>query len=128
MKNVEFDIDGRSASGTVALKGGTLWIHLDGETFAVDIEAERRSGRGRSNSRGSSAHPGEIVAPMPGKIIKILAQKGSDVKVGQVLLVMEAMKMEYTLKAQADGKVSEVSCAPGDQVALGQILAKLEVA
>jgi biotin carboxyl carrier protein len=64
---------------------------------------------------------------MPGKIIKILVEPGSKVTTGQVMLVMEAMKMEYTLKAQAEGIVEKIECAPGQQVALGQLLVKMEV-
>jgi biotin carboxyl carrier protein len=125
MKKVSIEINGQIHEGTVANSRGTLWVHLNGETFTYSPPGRQNR---RGGARGAAAQPGEIVAPMPGKIVKILVQKGDDVVAGQVLLVMEAMKMEYTLKAQADGKVEAVACAPGDQVALGQNLAKLSVA
>lgn len=125
MKKMSFEIDGKNVEGTVAYSRGTLWVHMDGETFTY--EPERKGGRRGGRGSGGAINPGEIAAPMPGKIIKILVQKGDKVSAHQVLLVMEAMKMEYTLKAQADGVVSEISCEPGQQVALGQVLAKLEV-
>lgn len=125
MKKLTLEVDGRQVEGTVAYSGGMLWVHLNGQTFTY--EPPRRGGRRGGSRAGTSSDPGEITAPMPGKIIKILAKEGESISAHQVLLVMEAMKMEYTLKAQADGKVDTISCAPGDQVALGQVLVKLEV-
>ena len=125
MKKIRVEIDGRQVEGVAVNSKGTLWLHLDGETFAVESETKKSRRGGRSASAASN--PGEILAPMPGKIIKINAQVGDSVVAQQVLLVMEAMKMEYTLKAQADGKVASLTCEPGQQVALGQNLMKLEI-
>lgn len=123
MKKLSFEIDGRQVEGTVAFARGTLWVHLNGETYT--FETPRRENR-RGGKGAGATHPGEIAAPMPGKIIKILVKPGEAVTAHQVLLVMEAMKMEYTLKAQVDGKVESVGCEAGQQVALGQILVKLD--
>jgi acetyl/propionyl-CoA carboxylase alpha subunit len=120
MKKLNLEIDGRSVEVLAAKSaGGTLWVHLGGETFTYEVARTKRSGK------ASTVSPTEIHAPMPGKIIKLLSQAGAKVAAGDVLLVMEAMKMEYTLKAAADGVVEKISCAPGDQVALGQLLVKL---
>jgi 3-methylcrotonyl-CoA carboxylase alpha subunit len=64
---------------------------------------------------------------MPGKIVKVVSEVGTSVKGGDVVIVMEAMKMEYTLKAAADGVVKSVNCLAGDQVALGATLVLLEL-
>jgi 3-methylcrotonyl-CoA carboxylase alpha subunit len=64
-------------------------------------------------------HGGSLTAPMPGKILSISAAAGASVKRGQALIVMEAMKMEHTITAPADGIVHEVFYAIGDQVAEG---------
>jgi biotin carboxyl carrier protein len=125
MKKVGLEIDGQRVEGTVAYSQGVLWVHMGGQTFTVDSAKRSRRGGGRGGAAG--AHPGEIPAPMPGKIIKILVQKGERVAAQQVMLVMEAMKMEYTLKAQAEGAVGEISCEAGQQVTLGQVLIKLEL-
>jgi biotin carboxyl carrier protein len=125
MKQVQFEIDGKLVTGTVALHRGTLWAHVDGRTFSV--ESQGRTKRGGKASGAGSANPGEIAAPMPGKIIKVMVKPGTNVAAGEVVIVMEAMKMEYTLKASAPGQVSEIFCAPGEQVPLGQVLAKLDV-
>jgi biotin carboxyl carrier protein len=126
MKKLIFDIDGKQIEGIAAFSRGTLWVHMKGQTFTVEVP--KRAGRRGGRSSGANANPGEISAPMPGKIIKLMVKESDKVAAQQVLLVMEAMKMEYTLKAQSDGTVSEVKCVAGDQVSLGQLLVKLDIA
>lgn len=124
MKKLILDIDGRRVEGTAAYDKGTLWVHLDGQTFTIEAD-KKRTTRG-SRSGAATAHLGDIAAPMPGKIIKINGNVGDEVGENQVLVVMEAMKMEYTLKAPMKSRITEVLCEPGQQVALGQILMKLD--
>ncbi len=69
---------------------------------------------------------GSLHAPMPGVVIRVDVQEGQRVTEGQVLLVLEAMKMEHTLRAPASGILSGLRCAPGDQVEGGAILAVIE--
>ena len=69
---------------------------------------------------------GRLTAPMPGKVVSIAVRVGDKVAKGQVLAVMEAMKMEHTLTAPADGLVAELLYAPGDQVDEGSELLKLQ--
>ena len=69
---------------------------------------------------------GRLTAPMPGKIVSFAVKAGDAVKAGQALAVMEAMKMEHTIQAPADGKVAELLFAPGDQVTEGAELLRLE--
>ena len=71
---------------------------------------------------------GRLTAPMPGKVVSFAVKAGDAVKQGQVLAVMEAMKMEHTLVAPDDGTVDELLYAPGDQVAEGAALLKLSTA
>jgi 3-methylcrotonyl-CoA carboxylase alpha subunit len=70
---------------------------------------------------------GRLTAPMPGKVVSFAVKAGDQVKAGQALAVMEAMKMEHTIAAPADGEVLELLYAPGDQVAEGEELLKLKV-
>lgn len=99
---------------------GTLWVHFNGRTFTVDAGTGQRS---RRKFAGGSSD--QILAPMPGKVTKILVQEGSIVTQGQAVLVMEAMKMEYTLKSEIDGAVHSLSCSVGEQVAVGKVLVKI---
>jgi 3-methylcrotonyl-CoA carboxylase alpha subunit len=65
---------------------------------------------------------GELRAPMPGRIIALLVEPGQDVGLGAPLLVLEAMKMEHTLKAPRAGRVAACHCALGEQVEEGREL------
>jgi 3-methylcrotonyl-CoA carboxylase alpha subunit len=76
----------------------------------------------------SQGEGGRLTAPMPGKVVSFAVQAGDKVAKGQALAVMEAMKMEHTIAAPADGVVQELLYAPGDQVAEGSELLKLSVA
>ncbi len=71
---------------------------------------------------------GRLTAPMPGKVVSFAVKAGDKVKIGQTLAVLEAMKMEHTIAAPADGVVGELLYAPGDQVPEGAELLKLVVA
>ena len=102
-------------------------VHREGDTFHV-FHAGRHtvlqwldplSHAGESEGEG-----GKLTAPMPGKVIAVMVEPGSKVTRGTPLLVMEAMKMEHTIAAPADGVVSEVLYGIGEQVAEGaQLLA-----
>ncbi|MEO6352591.1 MAG: acetyl/propionyl/methylcrotonyl-CoA carboxylase subunit alpha [Burkholderiaceae bacterium] len=71
---------------------------------------------------------GRLTAPMPGKVVAVLVEKGQKVKKGEALVIMEAMKMEHTIAAPADGLVEEVLYAIGDQVADGAPLLAFKAA
>jgi propionyl-CoA carboxylase alpha chain len=72
------------------------------------------------------APAGSLLAPMPGLVLRVLAEPGAVVTAGQPLLVLEAMKMEQTVSAPADGVVAELRAKAGEQVTTGQVLAVLE--
>ena len=75
---------------------------------------------------GEAAAASRIVAPMPGTVTRILAEPGVDLRRGAPLLVLEAMKMEHTLRAPADGRLKALKCAVGDVVQEGTELADFE--
>ena len=68
----------------------------------------------------------DLVAPMPGKILKVLKQSGEKISKSEGILVLEAMKMENVLKADADAIIAEVKVSPGDAVEKNQILITFE--
>ncbi len=92
-----------------------------GATQIVSIDLLAHAGEEQSEG-------GRLTAPMPGKVVSFAVQAGDAVTKGQPLAVMEAMKMEHTIAAPADGVVQELLYAPGDQVAEGAELLKLTVA
>ncbi len=74
---------------------------------------------------GSHVH-GEIRAPMQGTILKVLIEKGQEIRAGEVICILEAMKMENSIVAQRDGAVSELPIEPGQVVQTGQTLAVID--
>ena len=76
---------------------------------------------------GSALAAGSLVAPMPGTVIRVAVEPGDEVKAGDVLVVLEAMKMEHGIKADADGTVGEVLVTTGQQVDAGAVLAVVTV-
>lgn len=119
---VKVRIAGVDHKATAQLIKGDLWVHYQGRTFKMDATTGRKS-RKKGGAGGSSD---QIAAPMPGKVTKLLLTAGSEVVPGQAVLVMEAMKMEYTLKADIAGTIDSIQCAVGDQVALGKTLVKIK--
>ena len=81
-----------------------------------------------AHAEGAQDEKGGLTAPMPGKVVSFAVKVGDKVKAGQSLAVMEAMKMEHTIVAPKDGVVKELLYAPGDQIAEGAELLKLETA
>jgi geranyl-CoA carboxylase alpha subunit len=73
-----------------------------------------------------SAGSGKLVASMDGSIVDVLVQEGDNVRKGQTLAILEAMKMEHPLKADRDGKVANISVKKGDQVRIRQLLVQVE--
>jgi propionyl-CoA carboxylase alpha chain len=67
--------------------------------------------------------PGSLQSPMPGKILDVLTSEGAEVEQGQALIIMEAMKMEHTLRAPTAGTVTSVLVGVGDQVEGDAVLA-----
>ena len=74
----------------------------------------------------ASASCGTLKAPMDGAIVDVLVSEGAQVRKGQLLLVLEAMKMEHPLKAGIDGVIKRLQVGPGDQVKNRQILLEVE--
>ncbi len=98
---------------------GTSWATLQGATWR--FEPARYAG-----AAGGGAHDGDILAPMPGKVIAVDVGAGQAVTKGQRLVVLEAMKMEHALTAPFDGTVAELAVAQGQQVQVEALLARVE--
>jgi acetyl/propionyl-CoA carboxylase alpha subunit len=100
---------------------GKLWFHLDGRTQVFEPMTDAKG-------KVAKLAGDRVLAPMPGKILRVEVTSQDEVTVGQVLVVMEAMKMEYTLKSEVAGQVEEVACKALEQVKLGQLLVKIKEA
>jgi biotin carboxyl carrier protein len=102
--------------------GQKTWVHYEGRTFLYEEEKIIKS-RSKVNNTASS---GKIESPMPGKIFKILVKNGDTVKTNQTVCIIEAMKMEYAMKAPFDGKVLSVNKQVGQQINLSELILEIE--
>ena len=82
--------------------------------------------KGISAAGSSKEGTGTLTTPMPGKITKVLKNEGDSVKIGDVIILMEAMKMEHSLKAKIDGKVKSIKVQEGDIVESGIIVTEID--
>jgi acetyl/propionyl-CoA carboxylase alpha subunit len=90
-----------------AVSGGRTWVFHDGVTYEIAEETGR--------ARAVHAH-GSVAAPMPATVTAVNVVPGDTVKLGDVLIVLEAMKMELPVRAPGDGTVAAVHCRPGELV------------
>ncbi|MBI5277550.1 MAG: acetyl/propionyl/methylcrotonyl-CoA carboxylase subunit alpha [Burkholderiales bacterium] len=122
----------REAGGPIDLQLGgrreTVWVYTQSETdfvFAPGGATQIVSVDLLAHAGEAGHDTGRLTAPMPGKVLSFAVKAGDKVSKGQPLAVMEAMKMEHTIAAPQDGTVAELLFAPGDQVAEGAELLKL---
>lgn len=118
-------IDGRVVDLTLSGHGGTLEVFGLGTAQGVNIVSERDRPQG-THSASTAAKRHTITAQMPGRILQIQVAAGQQVKKGQALLVMEAMKMENELHADSDLHIVAVCVQSGDAVDMGAELLVVE--
>jgi biotin carboxyl carrier protein len=100
---------------------GQLIVRVGTTPIAVSLDGRRRSGRKDEGAHGSSG-PQRVVAPMPGKVVRVLVKTGDVVRARQGLVVIEAMKMENELRATRDGTVTDVQAREAMSVEAGTLL------
>lgn len=99
----------------VARSGEDRWVWIDGHVHHLQVASARV---------GTETHhsPDELLAPMPGQVLKVMVSAGEAVRRNQPLLVLEAMKMQYEIVAPRDGVVERVCASEGAQVSGGATL------
>lgn len=116
--------EGRSYEVRVDPDGEAMSVALGGRRFHVTVVDPREW---RRPSRGISAEgPQSVVAPMPGRVVRVLMGEGDAVEAGQGLVVVEAMKMQNEIQAPKSGRVVSIPVAAGAAVAAGDVLAVVE--
>jgi len=116
-------VDAALASRPVA---GDFDVHIDGRTIPLQIRPAGSFGRQKKDGAAAGTGPQRILAPMPGKVVRVLVKAGDEVKARQGLVVVEAMKMENELRAARDGRVRDVSVTEGQSVDAGAVLLIVE--
>lgn len=112
------DVDGKNYTGQLSkFENGDNQIITNGKEFIISVPKSKKS---RSDTQGG------LISPMPGKIYKQLVNVGQQVKKGETLLILEAMKMEHAIKSPVDGTVKKVFFKVGDMVSGGVNLIEVE--
>ena len=137
-----FSLDGQGAAADVVeVEPNVFSILLGGEAFEVRVERNARGARIQIDGReylaelddprqwrrgagGAADAEGRqsVLAPMPGKVVRVLVESGSTVAAGQGLLVVEAMKMQNEIKSPKEGKVERINVREGQAVNAGEVL------
>lgn len=122
-------VDGAAAISreiSVAPAGGRgdLLITIDGRTIPSSVNARRTR---RAADAGVHAHGEQtVVAPMPGRVVRVLVAPGDEVAARQGVVVVEAMKMENELRSPKAGRIKDVAVTPGMSVEAGRVLVVVE--
>ena len=111
-------IDGESRRAWSLVDGSTTWVCVDGETwpFVEDDVASRVAGAGALSD--------DVRSPMPGTVVNVRARSGHEVRAGEALVVVSAMKMEHVLVAPHDGTV-DILVREGDSVVVDEVMARV---
>jgi biotin carboxyl carrier protein len=135
---VKIEIDGESVeaklgqSGTVTIGSESFDVRLDGDTLLVAGQPvpyrihEFRPGGAPGDHRAGGARGARVKPPMPGKIVSIAVNEGDEIEQGQVLLILEAMKMQNEITAPAGGVVKKVHVKAGQNVEGKDLLVEIE--
>ncbi len=115
-------LGGRSFEVRLEVSADGWSASAGGHRFAVEVEDPRARRRPGPGLEGRA----EVTAPMPGRVVRVLAREGEQVKAGQGLLVVEAMKMQNEMQAPKSGRLVRLTVREGEAVSAGQVLATIE--
>lgn len=104
---------------------GSFEVTVNNYTYAVVLTDPKRL-RGSSGSSTHSDATAQIVAPMPGKVVRVLVETGAEVEAGAGIVVVEAMKMQNELKSPKAGKIAAINVVAGATINAGDVLAIVE--
>lgn len=129
MKEFKFKLGGQDYSATVEEKGaGTLEVTVNGQAYQVEVPQTKAAAPTMARNSASGAQAGgpkNINSELPGTVTKIVAADGQRVKKGDVLLVIEAMKMANDIVADCDGTVQRIAVTQGQSVNQGDLLVEM---
>jgi len=143
MKKFKFKIHGNKYDVELHnIEGNIAEIEVNGSKFEVEIEKEVKvsktpklmrpkiiptseSAKAKTSKPSARKGAGGIKSPLPGTILEIKVKVGDEVKSGDTLLIMEAMKMENNIKADKGGKITEIKVNTGDSVLEGELLVEI---
>lgn len=134
MKKFNFTIKGNKYETTIKeVEGNIATVEVNGTQYTVEMEKEVKQASSapvrKPAAKAAAASKPKVVsvtAPLPGNVFKVLVKEGDEVKAGDNLLVMEAMKMENDIIAEKSGVVASVKVSEGDTVLQGAVLVEFK--
>ena len=132
MKNFKFTINGNVYEvGIEAAENGKSNVNVNGKSYVVEVEADVMQATAvrrpvATPGAATKTTSGIMKSPLPGKVLKVLVSEGQVVKRGDVLMVIESMKMENNIAAQADGVVRSIKVAAEQSILQGDALLEIE--
>jgi acetyl/propionyl-CoA carboxylase alpha subunit len=122
MKQIKkITINNKEQTALVEQVDGQIWLSTNGWSYPVNSFGTHRIKEKTKSGVGN----GEISAPMPGQILKVFVKNGQSVEEGDSLFIVEAMKMEHTLKAPSKGQVENLAFKAGDSVSSTDVILKI---
>ncbi|AZQ61809.1 biotin/lipoyl-binding protein [Flammeovirga pectinis] len=138
MKKYKFNVNGNNYAVKITnVEGQTISLEVNGTPYEVEMEKEVKSSKTPKLVRSSaprtsapkaitrSAKQSNVVAPLPGTIISIKVKEGDVVKKGDLLMTMEAMKMENNVLAEHDGTIDSIKVSEGQSLLQGEVLVEM---
>lgn len=119
-------MDGETFEVELSQDGDRWTATIDGQTFEVQVEGEEVSVPRQRKTGGRKSKSGNVSTTIPGKVVTVEVAIGQSVREGDVVLVLEAMKMQNEVAAPISGTVTEINCAAGDNVQANVSLVVIE--
>ncbi len=120
-------VDGEEFEVDIIMKDNNWEVSINGKKFKVESEAIMKpKKRPKTSTRKEQLGSGVVSSAIPGKVVSILVLEGEEVKQGEVVLILEAMKMQNEIKAPLGGVIKKVSCATGQRVEANVPLLEIE--
>ncbi|MBM01427.1 MAG: hypothetical protein CL762_01720 [Chloroflexi bacterium] len=141
MKKYNFEIDGKKFEVEVNLvNSDNAEVKVNNKDFDIKIsngssepkkaepkkaepkKAEPKKAEPKKAEKSVQENPGDLLALMPGKIIKVLVSEGQEIKMGEPVIIMESMKMEQTIVSSADGVIESLNVSEGETIEVGSVM------
>ena len=126
MKKYNFEIDGKKFEVEVNLiSSNNAEVRVNNKNFDIKISndlTEPKKTEPKKVEQSVQGNPGDLLALMPGKIIKVLVSEGQKIKMGEPVIIMESMKMEQTIVSSADGAIESVNVSEGETIEVGSVM------
>ena len=136
MKKYNFEIDGKKFEVEVnLLNSNDAQVKVNDKNFDIKIsnnlsepkksepkKSEPKKSEPKIPDQSVQGNPGDLLALMPGKILKVLVSEGQKIKMGEPVIIMESMKMEQTIVSSTDGVINSINVKEGETIEVGSVM------